>query len=128
MRSKPSSKQSPKIVTPLDARKNDLAAQEARLHDEIARRQKLIAEAPRLAEQAARRRREELIQRKSRGEARFGSPLALADKRFGYEANAATPSRSLRKHRNQGMFTFFLLCVVLAAVLVWLYTKVIGAA
>ncbi len=114
-------------ASPIDAQKRALAEQETKLQQEIARRQKLIEEAPRLAEQAARRRREELIQRKSHSEARFAPPRALADPRYGYQATVNTPVRPLRKHRNQGMFTFFVLCLVLVAVLFYLYTKVLHA-
>ncbi len=124
MRVKSPNKENPKSQTLIDLRKSDLAAQELALHAEIARRQKLIADAPRLAEEASRRRRDELIHRKSRTEARYCSPGALPDRRF--DANTApTRSRSLRKHRNQGMATFFLLCAVLAGVLFMLYQKIL---
>ncbi|MDB6154374.1 MAG: hypothetical protein JWL90_2827 [Chthoniobacteraceae bacterium] len=118
-------KEKSRSASPIDAQKRALAEQESKLGEEIARRQKLIEEAPRLAEQAARRRREELIQRKSHSEARFAPPRALADPRYGYQATVNTPARPLRKHRNQGMFTFFALCIVLAWVVFYLYTKVL---
>lgn len=124
------SKDQPLPPTPLDTRKRALQEEEAKLRAEIARKQKMIEEAPRRAAEAARRRQEEFIQRKSRTEARFGSPAALRDPRFGYELNAGAPARqkTLRKHRNQGMFTFFLLLLVLAGVIAWLYFKVIRGA
>ena len=120
-------KEKGRFASPLDAKKRDLVEQEQKLHQEIARRQQIIADAPRLAEEAARRRRDELIQRKSRTEARFASPVALNDPRYGFECNASAPPRqkTLRKHQNQGMFTFFVLVLVLAGVLYWLYYKMV---
>ena len=109
----------------IDTKKRVLAEQEEKLHREIARRQKLIADAPRIAEESARRRRDELIQSKSRNESRFKSPVALNDPRFGYEFNVSVPAqqKTLRKHRNQGMFTFFILVLILGGVLFSLYCK-----
>ncbi len=122
MRSKPNPKE--KGVSYLDARRNALSELQAKLDLEIERHQKVIAEAPRLAEQAAKLRREELVQRKARSEARFGSPRALPDPRY-LEVTATRPERRLRKDRNQGMVTFFLLCIVLVLVVFWLYNRVI---
>ncbi len=91
------------------------------------RREKLIKEAPRIAEAQAKRRREELVRRASRTEARFGSPGALIDPRHGFnaEVGALPGGRKLRKHRNQGMWLFLALCVIFAGVLTWIYYSVI---
>ena len=93
----------------------------------MARQKRLIEEAPRLAEEQKKRQREEYLQRVSRTEARYGKRgPTLHDPRFPYELNVAAAARqkTLRKHRNQGMLTFFVLCVILVLVLWWLYYTV----
>lgn len=113
--------------SPLDEQKKALAAEEARLRTEMEEREKLIKEAPRIAAAQARRRREELVRRASRTEARFGAPCALVDPRHPFEAStgALPRGRKLRKHRNQGMWLFLVLCAVFAGVLVLVYYTVI---
>jgi hypothetical protein len=51
----------------------------------------------------------------------------LHDPRFPYELNVAAAARqkTLRKDRNQGMLTFFVLCIILGIVLCWLYYSVL---
>jgi len=115
-------------LSPLEIQKRRLAEEEAKLQAEIARRERLIDEAPRIAEEQKKRQREEYLQRVSRTEARFGTRGAtLHDPRFPYELNVAAAARqkTLRKHRNQGMLTFFVLCLILALVIYWLYYTVI---
>jgi hypothetical protein len=115
-------KQAP--ASPLEEKRRALEEAQEKLKAEIARRQKLIEEAPKIAEEQERLRRNEIIARKSRTEARFGTRTALHDPRFvGYEANVAVPSRPrrLKAERRQGMLTFFFLCIVLMLVLAWLY-------
>jgi hypothetical protein len=109
--------------SPLDARRNALAEQERKLQEEIARRQRLIEEAPKIAKDQEKRRREELVARASRTEARFGTRAALQDPRYGYEAQIATAGRGRRLKREQrrGMFTFFVLLLTFAGVVAWLY-------
>jgi hypothetical protein len=114
---------------PLDAEKRRLQEEAARLQAQMERNKRLIEEAPKLKEKVEKQRREELVKRRSTTDVRFGRPAALHDPRYALEANvgaAAMPgNRRLRKHRRQGMWTFFLLCCVLAAVLYWVYAVVI---
>ncbi|MDQ3622693.1 MAG: hypothetical protein M3463_09420 [Verrucomicrobiota bacterium] len=114
-------------ASPIDARKKALAEEEARLHAEIERRQRLIEEAPQIAREQERRRREELIARASRTEARFASRATLADTRHGYsgETGLAPRRRPLRRERTRGMLTFFVLLLVFLSVLCWVYYAVI---
>lgn len=125
MRAKPSSKV-PSPPSPLDAKRRALDEQQAKLQTEIARRKKLIEDAPKLAKEQERRRREEIVARASRTEGRHSTRGALHDPRFGYEVNVGAPAkvRRLKSERRQGMFTFFVLCLVLAGVLAWLYYTV----
>jgi len=115
--------------TPLDAEKRRLQEEAARLQAEMESKKRLIEEAPKLKEKVEKQRREELVKRRSTTDVRFGRPGALHDPRFALEANVAAtapnPGRRLRKHRRQGMWTFFVLCGVLAVVLYWVYAVVI---
>lgn len=114
-------------LSPLEAQQRALQAQQDELLAEIERKKRQIEEAPKIAEQHAKRRREEIVRRASRTEARFGGPGALLDPRHVYEGNvgAVVRERKLRKHRRQGMWTFFVLCAILAGVLVWVYYTVL---
>lgn len=115
--------------SPLDAKKRELAETDARIKAEIARQEKVIAEAPRLAAEQKRQKREEFVRHISRTEARFGKRgnPTLADPRFPYELNVsvAAKQKTLRIHRNQGMLKFFILCLILAGVVCWVYFVVI---
>src|SRR3954468_11463615 len=98
-----------KAPSPIDEKARALAEQEAQLRAQMESVQKLIEEAPKIAEEQRKLRREELINRASRTEARSGSRAALPDRRF--EANVAAPAqrRRLRAERRQGRLTFFFL-------------------
>jgi hypothetical protein len=114
-------------ITPLDAEKRRLQEEAARLYADIERKKDLIKRAPELKAKAEKRRREELVTRAARTEARFGSPGALIDPRHGLEANvgAVVRERKLRKHRRQGMWTFFVLCSILVTILYWVWTTLV---
>ena len=109
-------------ASPLEAKRLALAQQERKVAEEIARRQRLIEEAPKIAKEREKRQREELIARASRTEARFGR-AALQDPRFPYQAQVAVAGhgRRLKRERRRGMLTFFVLLLTLAAVVAWLY-------
>ena len=114
--------------TPLDAEKRRLQEEATRLQAEMERKKRLIEEAPKLKQKVEKQRREELVKRRSTTDVRFGRPEALIDPRYTVEANvgaATMGSRRLRKHRRQGMWTFFVLCSILAGVLYWVYAVVI---
>jgi hypothetical protein len=117
----------PPSNNPLDAEKRRLQEEAARLRADIEKKKELIQRAPELKAKAEKRRRDELVTRAARTEARFGSPGALIDPRYGLEANvgAVVRERKLRKHRRQGMWTFFVLCAVLLTVLYWVWTTFI---
>jgi hypothetical protein len=110
--------------TALDAEKRRLQEEASRIQDQLERNRKVIEDAPKLKERVEKRRREELVQRRSAADTRFGS---LIDRRHGLEVNvgAAVRERKLRKHQRQGMWTFFVLCLVLCGVLYWIYAVVI---
>ena len=122
---KPPPKRSDGPGSPLDAQRRALAEEEARIQSEIERKKRLIAEAPQRAADALKRKQEEFIHRASRNDSHFASS-ALHDPRH-LPLNPGTPvrGRKLRKHRRQGMWTFFVLCAIFAGVLAWVYYSVL---
>lgn len=112
--------------TPLTAKQRAIAEQEAKLRAQVERYQKLIEEAPKLAKERQRVQREQFINRASRTETRPGSRTSLPDRR--YDLNVGTPARQrrLRSERNRGRMTFFVLLLVLAGAVLWLYYTVIA--
>lgn len=113
--------------SPLDAKKREIAEQEAKNRAAMEQCKKLIEEAPQRAEKIARARREEVIARASRTDRRRESPAALPDRRHTLEVNAAPPARHkrLRAELRQGRLRFFLLLLLLIGVAYWLYYTVI---
>ncbi|HEV7403928.1 MAG TPA: hypothetical protein VGO11_13405 [Chthoniobacteraceae bacterium] len=107
--------------TTLDSKKKAMAAEEAKLRDQMERYQRLIENAPKLAKERERRRREQFVDRASRADHRPGSRAALPDRR--YELNPGAPARQkrLRAERNQGRLMFFILLLIFAGVVGWLY-------
>jgi Flp pilus assembly protein TadB len=115
-----------KTPTPLDEKARALAETQAKIEAEIARQQQVIQEAPQRAKEIQQRRRDELINRASRTEARPGSRTALPDRRFS-ELNLAMPpmrQRGLRAERRRGRLMFFVLFVTLCGLVWWLYHTV----
>lgn len=113
----------PQGSNPLDEKARALAEQQEKLLAEIASRERLIKEAPKIAQEQDRRRREELVKRASRTEARPGSRVALQDPRHNLELNPGMPAhrKRLRAERQRGRFLFFVLLFAFAAVLYWAY-------
>ena len=112
--------------TPLDAQQRKLQEQERKLQERMAKYEKLIEEAPKIAEQRARDQREELLRRASRSVKTTASRVSLPDRRFGLDANVATPAygRQTRAERRQGRMMFFVLLLGLAAAILYLYYTV----
>ncbi|MGV3533668.1 MAG: hypothetical protein ACO1QR_14970 [Chthoniobacteraceae bacterium] len=107
--------------TPLNAKQRAIAEQEAKLKAQEEKLQRLIAEAPKIAKERERVRREQFISRASRTEARPGSHAALPDRRYDLNVGVPAKQRRLRAERNRGRMTFFILLLVLAASVLWLY-------
>lgn len=113
--------------SPLDGKRRALAEEQARIQAEIEHKKRLIEEAPKRAAEAIKRQQEEFVRRASRNDSRFGAPSALHDPRHVHPLNPGAPvrGRKLRKHRRQGMWTFFVLCGIFAGVLAWVYYSVL---
>jgi len=110
----------PKSGTPLNEKQEELARRETQLREQMQKLERLIAEAPRVAEETNRREREELLARASEGGNRLDVSVALQDKRFGDGGNYGGRRVSLRKERREGRIVFLVLVIALAAAVIWL--------
>jgi hypothetical protein len=106
--------------TPLNQKQQELALQETAVRDQVEKLERMIAEAPRVAEETTRRQREELLQRASEGRSRLDVSVALQDKRYGDDSIDKPRRGSLRKERREGRIVFLVLVIVLTAVVIWL--------
>jgi|SRR6266851_3924446 septal ring factor EnvC (AmiA/AmiB activator) len=107
-------------TTTLDQTKQQLAREESELRDQVQKLERMIADAPRVAEEVGRRQREELLMRASEGGSRLNVSAALQDKRYGDDAGTARPRGSMRKERREGRILFLVLVVALVTAAVWL--------
>ena len=112
-------RRSPKSGTPLNEKQAELARREAQLPEQMQTLQRVIAEAPRLAEESSRRQKEELMVR-ARGESRLDVSMALHDKRFGDGDSSGGRRVSLRRERREGRIVFLVLVIALTAAVLWL--------
>src|SRR6266404_6266939 len=112
-------RRSPRSRTTLDQTKQELARQESELRDQMQKLERMIAEAPRVAEEIGKRQREELLMRASEGGSRLDVSMALHDERYGGGA-PAKPRGSMRKQRREGRIIFLLLVIALLIAAIWL--------
>ena len=111
-------------ASPIDEKRKALLEHERKINEQIARRERLIKDAPMIAQEEAKRRREELMKRKSRVETAPNARAALPDKRHVYDARTAAmarPGPRLKREQRRGMFTFFVILAGFACVLAWIY-------
>ena len=85
--------------------------------------ERMIAEAPRVAEETTRRQREELLTRASEGRSRLDVSVALQDKRWGDDSRSGGRRGSLRKERREGRIIFLVLVIALTVAVIWLMTR-----
>ncbi|MEP6710044.1 MAG: hypothetical protein ABJB32_07930 [Verrucomicrobiota bacterium] len=109
-----------KSGTPLNQKQQELAQRENALRNEMEKLQRMIEDAPRVAEETSRRQREELLMRASEGRNRLEVSIALQDKRYGDVAWEGGRRRSLRKERREGRLLFIVLVLALSAAIIWL--------
>ena len=110
----------PKAGTPLNQKQDELAQQESQLRGEMEKLERMIAEAPRVAEATTRRQREELLSRATEGRSRLDVSIALQDKRWGDESRPGGRRGSLRKERREGRIIFLVLVIALGLAVIWL--------
>ena len=113
-------RRSPRSASALDQTKQELARQESELRDKMQQLERMIAEAPRVAEELTRQQREELLTRASEERSRLDVSLSLHDKRYGDDGLAVAPRRPLRKERRDGRIVFLLLVIALIGAVIWL--------
>src|SRR5260370_31656535 len=101
-------RRSPRSASALDQTKLELARQESELRDQMEKLQRMIADAPRVAEEVEKRQREELLMRASQGGSRLDVGLALEDKRYG-DVGSRKPRGPLPKKRGDGRIRFLAL-------------------
>jgi hypothetical protein len=106
--------------TPLNQKQEELSQRESQLRGEMEKLERMIAEAPRVAEETTRRHREELLARASEGRSRLDVSVALQDKRWGDEGRSRGRRKSLRKERREGRIIFLVLVIALGVVIIWL--------
>ena len=104
----------------LDQTKQQLAREESELREKMEQLERMISEAPRVAEELTRQQREELLTRASEERSRLDVSLALHDKRFGDEGRSLARPRAMRKERRDGRIVFLLLVIALMIAVIWL--------
>jgi hypothetical protein len=113
-------RRTPKDGTPLNQKQEELAQRESQLRGEMEKLQRMIAEAPRVAEENTRRQREELLSRATEGRSRLDVSIALQDKRWGDDTRGGGRRVSLRKERREGRIIFLVLVIALCVAVIWL--------
>ena len=116
-------RRSSKSGTPLNDKQEELARRENQLRDEMQKLERMIAEAPRMAEETTRRQREELLARAHDGGSRLDVSIALNDKRFGDGGRYSGRRCALRKERRDGRIILLVLVIALAAAVIWLVSN-----
>jgi hypothetical protein len=112
-------RRSARSATALDQKQDELVRRESELRSQVEKLERMIADAPRMAQEVERRQREELLMRAS--EERLDVSLGLQDKRYGEDVVRAPQRRgSLRKERREGRILFLVLVIALLAAAVWL--------
>ena len=115
-------RRSPSSATSLHRKQEELSRRESELRDEMAKLERLIADAPRLAEETSRHQREELLRRANEDGSRLDASVTLQDKRYGDDSRRTWRRGSLRKARREGRIVFLVLVIVLSAAVIWLAT------
>lgn len=108
--------------TPLNAKQQELARRESQLRDEMQKLERMIQEAPMVAQERTRQQREDILSRATEGGSRLDVSIALQDRRYRDGGAYNRPRRALRKERREGRIVFLVLVVVLAAAVLWLMT------
>lgn len=107
--------------TPLHAKQKALHEQQENLRKQMLELEQKIQDAPRVAALREQQRREVLARRAAERVRHIDSPR-LADKRYDVSMTAALgrPRRALKSEKREARIKFFVLCIVLTMVVVWL--------
>lgn len=115
-------RRSSRSPTALDHSKEELARRESELREKVDKLERMIADAPRVAEEITRQQRDELLQRASEGRSRLDVAVGLQDKRYGDNDGGGGGRRrgAMRKERREGRIVFIVLMILLAVAVIWL--------
>ena len=113
-------RRSSRSATALDQKQQELVRQESELREQVEKLERMIADAPRVAEEKTRKQREELLMRAGEERSRLDVSLALHDKRYGDEGGTERRRGALRKERREGRLLFIVLVITIAIVVIWL--------
>ena len=109
-----------KSDTALDSSKEQLAREESALRDQVEKLERMIADAPRVAEEEARKQREELRARAGMEQTRLDVSLGATDKWMSEGAGMQPRRGSMRKQRREGRIIFLVLLIALIGLVIWL--------
>ncbi|MGI8820948.1 MAG: hypothetical protein ACR2ID_08810 [Chthoniobacterales bacterium] len=115
MRRRPS-----KSASPLTEKQQELAQREDQLRAQMQKLERMIEEAPRVAEARTRQQREDLLARASNGGNRLDVGIGLRDMRHADTSRPSVRRVSLRKEQREGRIVFLVLVIALAAAVLWL--------
>jgi len=106
--------------SPISARQQELAKQEAEVRRQMEDLERLIADAPRIAEAEQERQREERLARASTKRSPLDAPDILQDSRHGEDLFSERPRRPRRAERRAARTRLLVMClaVILASGLV----------
>jgi hypothetical protein len=108
-------RRSRKSSPPLRRRQEEIARQEAELHERLEKLERLVAKVP-----VIEKNRSEQGPKGNRTDNRFRVSVAAQDQR---ESRSARRPRSMRKERRDGQIIFLLLVVALAVAVIWLISN-----
>ena len=103
-----------KSSPPLRRRQEEIARQEAELHERLEKLERLVAKVPLIEKNRAEQGPN------NRTDKRFRVSVASQDQR---ESRRSRRPRSMRKERRDGQIIFLLLLVALAAAVIWLISN-----
>lgn len=111
----------PRLETPFEARRRELAEQEAALRAEQERHRRLIEQAPLIAEQRRKEEREFYLRNaQSTGQRLPEGSRRLPDDRYLYNEVQGATAHHRRRDRQKGKWTFFFLLLLLALAALWM--------
>lgn len=108
-----------KSSPPLRRKQEEIARQEAELHDKLDRLERMVTKGRSIPENRSRAQTEQGI-RGNKTEKRFEVSLAMDGAQSFEASRRARRPRALRKERREGRLMFLLLLTALAAAVIWL--------
>ena len=111
-------RRSPKSSPALRRRHEEIARQEAELHERLEKLERLVAKVP-----VMEKNRREQASKDNRTDKRFRVSVAAQGRGSIGESKSSRRPRSMRKERRDGQIIFLLLVVALAVAVIWLISN-----